>query len=116
MSEVLQMSVADVGPGKPAPEKPKNAIQIIDEQIDVLNKQREAAISNVHNIEGQRERAVGQVHAIDGAIQGAQNLKQILTLEAAKAEALVVKTMGLGDVKPEPGRIQVDEAGPIELQ
>lgn len=56
----------------PVPAAPKSAIQLIEEQIVGLIKQREQAIANVH--------------AVEGALQGAQHLVGLLKAEAAKAE------------------------------
>lgn len=54
-----------------------NALQMIEQDIVTFFKQREAAVANVH--------------AIDGAIQAYQQLSAKLKAEFAKAEAEVKK-------------------------
>jgi hypothetical protein len=69
-----------VTPATPAaPAKPLTAIQLIEQEIVGFLKQKEAAIANVH--------------AIDGAIQGAQSILNKLKVEAAKAEAEAKKLL-----------------------
>lgn len=69
--------VVTAGPAPAAPEKPKNAIQVLESEIVNFMRQREQAVANVH--------------AIDGAIQAAQHILARLRAEAAKAEALFKK-------------------------
>jgi hypothetical protein len=84
------------GPVVVAPAKPKNAIQIIEEEIANFFRQKEQAIANVH--------------AIDGAIQAGQVMLGKLKAEAAKAiaaaEADLAKVEGY--VKAEVGKVETE--------
>jgi hypothetical protein len=60
-------------PAAAAPEPPKTAIQIIEQDLINFYKQKEQAIANVH--------------AIDGAIQSTQMLLGKLKAEVLKGEA-----------------------------
>jgi hypothetical protein len=71
------------------PAKPLTAIQLIEQEIVGFLKQKEAAIANVH--------------AIDGAIQGAQSILNKLKTEVAKAEALAKEVVA--DVKVEATKV-----------
>src|ERR1700677_1673091 len=63
----------------PAPAKPKNAIQILEEELLGFFKQREQLIANSH--------------AVEGAIQAAQLILGKLKAEAQKAEAEAKKLL-----------------------
>ena len=64
----------------PVPTAPKSAIQIHEEQLVSLIKQR--------------EQAIGTLHSIEGALQYAQHMIGVLKREAAKAqESSAVQTL-----------------------
>lgn len=78
MSEIVEMPARPAVPAAAAASKPApklNAIQIIEQEIQ--------------NFERQRQQHVANVHAAEGAIQASQHLLNRLKAEAAKAEAEV---------------------------
>lgn len=92
-----------------APAAPKSVIQITEEQIFVLGKQREQAIANVH--------------AVEGALQGAQHLLVIYKNEVAKAEAFAKEELAkaqaeakklIGEAKTEAGKVESGLAVDLE--
>ncbi len=79
MSTIPSPVVGTPAPTPIAPAKPLTAIQIIEAEVMNYIRQREAAIVNLH--------------AVDGAIQGAQQILAKLKAEAARAEAETKKIL-----------------------